>query len=336
MDKSIKYLQFSKKVLGILSSLFLIVGAVLHIVLSYSGGNYKVTLSVINCFAVCVVLFMSVNIADLVIKRKISLRGNNTYQEKTFKNSATTKIYNFTNKNSFLIGIILSSLNILLGFLAISRFFLKDIGQYWKVYFYLMPLFWGILIYSIFALICSKDKKSLIISIVFSSLTFLFNVVFTVLSCIMMFGRIGAFTNTTVYNVLLICYAILMFIPFGLISTNGDYNKCKFSTVFGIGFLTCLLGSIVLYSNKILSEIMIKYDLTGTIENKHVMQLSTLILIILLGILFAINVFNFWFNLKKFIKNKEIIGLCDLTLGVIGVVLYLIGLYRYVVVLLYL
>lgn len=335
MEKSLKILGIFKKIVALLTSICLFVGALLHIALSYSGGAYKVALSVIAGFCAGFVLYMCLNIATLIIEKLQEKQQNFSYENKEVcSNKFVNSLYNFTNKNKFVIGLCLSVVAIATSMILVCQFGSKAISQYWRVYFYLVLALWSFIIYSVFSLVQSKNKKSFIISAVFSSLLIVLNIVLTVLACIMMFGKIGQFNNTVVYDVLLSIFALLTVVPFGLITTNGDFDAYKFNTSFGLGTMAFILGTVLINGKPIIKRLFYMHNVNGSVEDILALKTVTAILFVVLSAVIVLNTFNISYNLKKFIKQKEYFGLADILLGIVGTVLFIVGTYNYTIILL--
>ena len=129
-------------------------------------------------------------------------------------------------------------------------------------------------------------------------------------------------------------FALLTVVPFGLITTNGDFDAYKFNTSFGLGTIAFILGTFLINAGPAIRRLFYSHGVNGSVEDILTLKIVTAVLFIVLVLIVILNTFNISYNLKKFIKKREYFGLADILLGIIGTVLFIVGTYNYTIVLL--
>lgn len=318
MKKAINILQILKKAIAMLAPIILMVGGFLYILSMYTNETNKEALKVITSFGFAIILFAGLNIAHLILK-SISNKKDDI-QFKGFRN--------FCLKHQNIIGIILSFCILVLAVYLVALFGGK-INLYFNVYFRLTLVLIPIMIYSIFTILISKNKKSLIINLIFSLIFAGLLVYLFVCANIMYFGKIGAYNNFLAYNIILIFAGIFMLLPLGFIVTHGDFEKFNMQTNFWLGLFSLLLSIILYFSNSIASKVINHYMYTFDPLVFDYLDIALKIVYIIFGIVLALSFVNVTLNLKKSVKSKNIFSLTDVALVVPAVCLAIIGLYQF-------
>ena len=319
MKRAINILNIFKKLLAMLSPFILMIGGFLYILSMYTNETNKDALKVITSFGFAIILFAGLNIVYLILK-SINNKKENQSTGKNFKN--------FCLKHQNIIGIILSACTLALAIYLVSLFGGK-INLYFNVYFRLTLMLIPIMIYSIFTVIISKDKKSLVLNSIFSLIFSGLLVYLFVCANIMYFGKIGAFNNFLAYNIVLIVFGIFMLLPLGFIVTHGDFEKFNMQTNFWLGMFSLLLSIMLYFSNSIASKVINHYMYTFDPLVFDYLDVALQVVYIIFGIVLALSFVNVTLNLKKSIKSKNIFSLADVALVVPAVCLATIGLYQF-------
>ncbi len=337
MKKSLRVLQEIKKYLTIFTPILLLVGGFLYLVQELTNGLTHTALRLITSFGFGVLAFMAVNIIYLIIYMVASKKDGQAYEQKTICNNGfINKIYNFLLKYEKIIGLVLSGVCLVLSIILVSLFAGKGATQYWNVYYYLNLLQWGLVVYAMFSILVSKDRKSLIINSILTTLLLAITIWMTINSHTMMHGAIGAYTNMVEHNILVIVFSLLLFLPFGFISTHGSFADFKASTNLGLGFMGLFVGVFTYSMKGIVKKLLDTHIVPGQEASVYpYLEIGHRVAYILLGVVLALCLANMFLNFKKFIKTRNWLGMIDLLCSVVGAIICVIGMFNFTQFLLY-
>lgn len=333
MEKSLKVMQVIKKLLTIFSPLFLLIGSGILIINQYTNVSIKTPLKLLNIFSILLLIFAVINITYSVLtlilnkKQKMVNENNDNSQDLISKNAFINKAYNFLVKNENIISIVLNCVLIIVSIYSFSLLFSSKGNYYFNVFYRLMYVQWGIVLFSIFKILVSKEKKAFIINLIFTLIALLFTIIMSVFAFTMMYGKIGVYTNIVEYSIFLMIFSICSLFMLGFISTNGSFKKFNATTNFGLGFLGFLLSLILFNSKNIIQKLVSSY---GYIEfdGLSIINIGNIAAHIAVSVIIVLCFVNIFINIKKFIKNKNILGLIDIALSIVSLVLAIIGLYE--------
>ena len=337
MEKTLKGLKYSKNILAIIAPAFLLFGAIFYIVSSFINSNRLPALQIMTAFGVFVLLFMLINLAYLICKITYDFKQKTCYKYQDIcKNRLINKCYNFLCKYQNWIEIGLSVITIVASVMLLLLFGSKNIKFYWKVDFRIVFVLGALLLYSVFTTLVSKDKKAFIMGCIFTIAQLGVWVYLLATSCIMMYGEIGAYTDWFAYHIVMIVFCILSFMPYRLIAAQGRYTDILSTTSVGLGAINFVFGTFMYFATNIAKKII-----NGTTQNIDVSAAMSVlskvhaIVFIIFGISIALIIGNIVANLRRFIKTKDVLGIIDVAIGVVGIILCTIGIFTFTKFMLY-